>query len=157
MQCGLIPIVAYNYGAKKPDRIHQSNRFAMLYSLLFYSVFFLIMEMMPVRVLHLFNASGEMLGIGVTALRLLAVSYFLSIAGLIFSAAFQGLSMGVQSMVLTLGRQVVLPVIFIAVLSRLGNLPLIWLAFVLAEAVSIPFGIVFWKKESGKVLNYMEL
>ncbi|MDE7266693.1 MAG: MATE family efflux transporter [Lachnospiraceae bacterium] len=157
MQCGLIPIVAYNYGAKKPDRIHQSNRSAVLYSILFYSVFFLIMEIMPVKVLRLFNASEEMLGIGVTALRLLAISYFLSIAGLIFSAAFQGLSMGVQSMILTLGRQVVLPVIFIAVLSRLGNLPLIWLAFVLAEAVSIPFGIVFWKKESGKVLVQMEL
>ena len=64
--------------------------------------------------------------------------------------------MGVQSMFLTLSRQVVLPVVFIAVLSRLGNLSFIWMAFVLAEAVVIPFGLILWRKESGKVLKSLE-
>jgi len=81
----------------------------------------------------------------------MAVSYLLSNVCLTYSAAFQGLSMGVQCMLLTLSRQVVLPVVFIAVLSRFGNLPLIWMALVLAEAVVIPFGMFFWRIESGKV------
>ena len=105
--------------------------------------------------LLLFDASEEMLAIGVTALRIMAVGYLLSHVCLTYSAAFQGLSMGVQSMLLTLGRQVVLPVAFLAVLSRFGNLSLIWMAFVLAEAVVIPFGMFFWRKESGKVLEHM--
>lgn len=150
---GLIPIVAYNYGAQKPKRIYQSCQWAMLYSVAFYSIFFLIMEIVPERVLLLFDASEKMLAIGVTALRIMAVSYLLSNICLTYSAAFQGLSMGVQSMLLTLGRQVVLPVAFIAVLSRLGNLSWIWMAFVLAEAVVIPFGMFLWKKESRKVLS----
>lgn len=156
MGSGLIPIVAYNYGAKKPKRIYKSCRFAMLYSVVFYSVFFLIMEIWPEQVLLLFDASEEMLAIGVTALRIMAVSYLLSNICLTYSAAFQGLGMGVQSMLLTLGRQVILPVTFIAVLSHLGNLPLIWMAFVLAEAVVIPIGMFLWRKESGKVLKRLE-
>ena len=156
MGSGLIPIVAYNYGAKKPKRIYQSSRWAMLYSVAFYSIFFLIMEIAPEQVLLLFDASEEMLAIGVTALRIMAVSYLFSNVCLTYSAAFQGLSMGVHSMLLTLCRQVVLPVAFIAVLSRFSNLSLIWMAFVLAEAVVIPFGIFLWRKESGKVLKYLE-
>ncbi len=156
MGSGLIPIVAYNYGAKKPKRIYQGCRWAMLYSVIFYSVFFLIMEMIPELTLLLFDASEEMLAIGVTALRVMAVSYLLSNVCLTYSAAFQGLGMGVQSMLLTLSRQVVLPIIFIAVLSGFGKLSLIWMAFVLAEAVVIPFGMILWRKESGKALKHLE-
>lgn len=156
MGSGLIPIVAYNYGAKKPKRIYQGCRWAMLYSVIFYSVFFLIMEMIPEQTLLLFDASEEMLAIGVTALRVMAVSYLLSNVCLTYSAAFQGLGMGVQSMLLTLSRQVVLPIIFIAVLSGFGKLSLIWMAFVLAEAVVIPFGMILWRKESGKALKHLE-
>ena len=152
---GLIPIVAYNYGAKKPKRIYQSCRWAMLYSVAFYGFFFLIMELVPDRVLLLFDASGEMLVIGSTALRIMAVSYLLSHVCLIYSAAFQGLGMGVQSMLLTLSRQVVLPVVFIMILSGFGKLSWIWTAFVLAEAVVILPGIFLWKKESGKALKHL--
>lgn len=128
----------------------------MAYSAVFYSVFFMLMEILPEQVLFLFDASEEMLGIGVTALRIMAVSYLLSNICLTYSAAFQGLGMGMQSMLLTLSRQVVLPVIFISVLSRLKNISLIWMAFVLAEAVVIPFGVFLWRRESGKALKYLE-
>ncbi len=153
MGSGLIPIVAYNYGAKKPERIYQGCRWAMGYSFLLYGVFFLIMEIVPEQVLLLFDASEEMLGIGVTALRIMAVSYLLSNVCLTFSAAFQGLGMGVQSMLLTLSRQVILPVLLIAAVSHLGELSLVWWAFVLAEALVIPGGMILWKKESGKALK----
>ena len=153
MGSGLIPIVAYNYGAKKPERIYQSCRWAMLYSVMLYSVFFLIMEIVPEQVLLLFDASEEMLAIGVTALRIMAVSYLLSNVCLTFSSAFQGLGMGVQSMLLTLSRQVVMPVLLITAVSWFGELSLIWWAFVLAEALVIPVGMILWKKESGKSLG----
>ena len=153
MGSGLIPIVAYNYGAKKPERIYQSCRWAMLYSVMLYSVFFLIMEIVPEQVLLLFDASEEMLAIGVAALRIMAVSYLLSNVCLTFSSAFQGLGMGVQSMLLTLSRQVVMPVLLITAVSWFGELSLIWWAFVLAEALVIPVGMILWKKESGKSLG----
>lgn len=156
MGSGLIPIVAYNYGAKEPKRIYQSCHWAMFYSILFYSVFFLVMEVFPEWVLLLFDASEEMLVIGAAAIRIMAVSYLLSNICLTYSAAFQGLGMGIQSMLLTLARQVVLPVMFVAMLSHTRNLPLIWMAFVFAETVVIPVGTFLWRKESGKVLKGLE-
>lgn len=156
MGCGLIPLVAYNYGAKKPERIYQSCRWALLYSFLFYGVFFLILEIAPEQVLLLFDASEEMLAIGVTALRIMAVSYLLSTFCLVFSSAFQGLGLGIQSMLLTLSRQVALPMLLIAVVSHFGELTYIWWTFVLAEACVIPVGLILWKKESKKTLCNME-
>lgn len=91
--------------------------------------------------------------IGVVALRIMAVSYLLSNVCLTFSSAFQGLGMGVQSMLLTLSRQVIMPVLLIAAASWFGELSLIWWAFVLAEALVIPAGMILWKKESGKSLG----
>ena len=111
------------------------------------------MEIVPEEVLLLFDASEEMLAIGVVALRIMAVSYLLSNVCLTFSSAFQGLGMGVQSMLLTLSRQVVMPVLLITAVSWFGELSLIWWAFVLAEALVIPVGMILWKKESGKSLG----
>lgn len=128
---------------------------AMFYSVMLYSVFFLIMEIVPEEVLLLFDASEEMLAIGVVALRIMAVSYLLSNVCLTFSSAFQGLGMGVQSMLLTLSRQVILPVLLIAAVSHLGELSFIWWAFVLAEAFVIPMGMTLWKKESRKALKQL--
>lgn len=61
--------------------------------------------------------------------------------------------MGGQSMMLTMARQVILPVVLLTLLSGFGELSLLWLAFVLAEAVVIPVGILLWRKEAEKVLK----
>lgn len=111
------------------------------------------MEIVPEQVLLLFDASEEMLAIGVAALRIMAVSYLLSNVCLIFSSAFQVLGMGVQSMLLTLSRQVILPALLIAAVSHFGELSFIWCAFVLAEVFVIPMGMTLWKKESQKALT----
>ncbi len=81
----------------------------------------IIMEIVPKQVLLLFDASEEMLAIGVAALRIMAVSYLLSNVCLTFSSAFQGLGMGVQSMLLTLSRQVIMPVLLITDVSWFGE------------------------------------
>ena len=153
MDNGLIPIVAFNFGAKKPERIHQGIRWTMLFSYAFFIPFFLIMEIAPGWVLQLFNASGEMLSIDVTTLRILALGYLVSIVGLTISSAFQGLSMGVPSMILTMCRQVILPVVLVTVLAQFGNLSLLWVAFAAAEAIALPFALFFWQNRSRSVLQ----
>lgn len=143
---GLIPIAAYNFGAKKPSRISAAIKWSVIYSLLFYLVFFIGLECAPELVLKLFKASNNMLAIGVPAVRILAVAYFVSIPSYVFSAALQGLSLGTRSMYLTMTRQAILPVVF-AVLFRLsGVLNLIWCAFVLAELLGIPLALFLWKQ-----------
>lgn len=150
---GLIPIVAYNYGARKPERVRESLRWAMGYSALLFLPFLMVLELAPNWVLRLFNASEHMMGIGVPAVRILGLAWIISIPNLVIAAALQGLSQPRQSMVLTLLRQAILPVLLALVFRRFGNLNLIWLAFVLAEAIGIPAAMMLWRSGSGATLT----
>ncbi len=148
---GLIPIVAYNYGAKKRKRIDEAVKWTLIYSTFFYVVFFIGLECVPGLVLRVFKASDYMLAIGIPALRVLAVAYFVSIPNLVFAAALQGLSLGTKSMYLTVTRQAILPVVFALILRIFGILDFIWCAFILAELAGIPFAIYLWKKSSNSL------
>ena len=90
--------------------------------------------------------------IGVPALRILAVAYLLSIPGLIYQAALQGLSLGKESISMT--RQAILPLVFAFLLKGFGNLNLIWGAFVLAELCGIPLAAALWKRKGEKQIQF---
>ncbi len=143
---GLIPIVAYNYGAADQKRVSDAVRWSLLYGVLFYLLFFAALELVPIRVLRVFEASDYLLEIGIPALRILAFAWLVAIPALIISAGLQGLSMGMRSMILTMSRQAVLPLIFAGIFSRFGNLTLLWAGFLLAEFLGIPLALWFWKK-----------
>lgn len=148
---GLIPIVAYNYGARQQLRVAQAIRWAMIFSVLLYVPCFALLELAPGQILTIFQASGYMLGIGIPAMRILAAAYFLSVPGLVCAAALQGLALGGTSMCLTMARQVAFLVLLALLLRPFGQLELIWGAFVLAELAGIPLSFALWVKAYKKV------
>lgn len=76
----------------------------------------------------------------------MALAWLISIPSLVFSAAMQGLSLPRPSMILTMLRQAVLPVLLALALSRTGWLPSVWLSFVIAELICIPLAVLFWQR-----------
>ena len=151
---GLIPIVAYNYGAKQKERIRQSIRYGIIYGGGLFLIFFAVLESCPGFVLKLFDASDNLMNIGVPALRILAVAYLLSIPGLIYQASLQGLSLGKESMYISMTRQAILPLVFAFILKWFGNLNLIWVSFVLAELCGIPLAMMLWKRKGEKQIQF---
>ena len=149
---GLIPIVAYNYGARRRDRVEQCIRYALLDSLLLMGITLIVMEVFPVPILRLFDASQTMLQLGVPALRIFAVAYLLSVIGMVYSTVFQALGQGSLSMYLTMLRQVVLPVLFVWVFAGTGRIELVWLAFLLSEALSIPFALLLMRRVKRRII-----
>lgn len=150
---GLIPIVAYNYGAANKNgdagaarRVPEAVKWAMGYSVLLYLAFFAVLELAPGMMLRIFEASDYMLKIGIPALRIMALAWLAGIPALVMSAGLQGLSLGMSSMVVTMSRQALLPLAFAWLLSRTGNLNLLWCAFLFAELAGIPLAVRFWKK-----------
>ena len=150
---GLIPIVAYNYGAANKNRdaaaarrVRDAVKWAMLYSVLFYLPFLAVLELAPGVVLGIFDASAFMLEIGIPALRVFGLACLAAIPALVMSAGLQGLSMGVSSMAVTMTRQAALPLIFAYLLSRTGSLNSLWYCFALAELVGMPLAICLWKR-----------
>ena len=141
---GLIPIVAYNYGARRPNRIRESIRWALIYSVIFFAPFLAVLELAPEAVMRLFNASEVMMGLGRPAVRIMALAWLVSIPNLVVAAALQGLSMPTPSMVLTMLRQAVLPVALALIVRAFGRLELVWLVFVAAELICVPLALKLW-------------
>ncbi len=152
---GLIPIVAYNYGAKKKERIFEALKWTLIYSAAFFAPFLLVLEIRPDWVLDLFNAEANgLLGVGMPALRILAVAWLVMIPNLVIAAGLQGLSLGTKSMTLTLLRQAILPLALAWALSFTGDLTLVWTAFIAAELISLPYALWLWKRSTARVLRF---
>lgn len=136
---GMMPIIAYNYGAKKPTRALDTISFAIKLALAIACLGFLIFQIFPAKLLKIFNASDQLLEIGIPALRIISTSFFFVVINFLANAVFQALGNGVLALMSSLLRQVV--VLFPAAyfLSLSGNLNLIWLAFPLSELVGFIF------------------
>lgn len=152
---GLVPIVAYNYGAKKLERCHESVKWTLIYEYGIYFFLFLFIEFFPKVILNLFNASESMMSMGVYALRVLGIAYFISILCLAYASMLQGFSRGTEAMILTLTRQTIMLFIFLTIAKILNQIHFIWWAYVLAELTSIPIGI--WLKNKVKKQVEMEM
>lgn len=151
MNNGLIPIIAYNYGAKKEKRIHETIRCAFLYAVVIMTVILIILELIPDKILLLFDASEQMMRLGVPAVRIMSVSFFVSSIGIIFAAIFQGFGNGTYSMYLAFMRQVILLIPMLLLGVYLGNITIIWWGFAAAEALSIPYGIWLYKRNKNNI------
>lgn len=140
---GLVPIIAYNYGAGKKDRLTKSIKLAIIYAVGIMAVGVLIFQMIPDKLFLLFDASEHMLSMGVPALRIISLSFILAGFCIVGSSAFQALGKAFYSMITSICRQllVLLPVAFL--LSKLGNVNYVWWAFPIAELMSLTLTTVF--------------
>ena len=146
---GMVPIVAYNYGARRPDRIMKTIKLSITYAVCIMLVGLLIFQFAPDVMLNLFRAegdSGDMLTIGVPALRIISLSFLFAGYAIVCSSVFQALGHGVLSLAVSVVRQLVvlLPVGFL--LSLTGKLELVWWAFPIAELFSLTLCTIFLRR-----------
>ena len=134
---GLIPIIAYNYGAGRRSRMIKAIKCSLAYAFLLMFAGFVVFESIPTVLLRMFDASDDMIGMGVLALRIIGVHFLVAWFCIISSAVFQSLGNGVYSLIVSVARQLVvlLPVAFI--LSKIGGLDAVWWAFPIAEIMSV--------------------
>lgn len=134
---GMVPIVSYNLGAKNKDRLVKTVKLSICYAVGIMLIGLVVIQVMPGTLLKMFNASDQMLAIGIPALRTISISFVFAGFCVIASSTFQALGNGVLSMIVSFTRQLVflLPAAFI--LSKLGNIDLVWLSFPIAEIASV--------------------
>lgn len=148
---GTVPIIAYNYGAGRPDRIMKTLKLAICYAMVIMLTGLAVFHLLPDKLLMIFNASDTMLSIGMPALRIVSLSFLFAGYCIVCSSMFQALGHGMLSLWISVFRQLVvlLPVAF--VLARLFGLPHLWFAFPLAEIFSVILSSLFlrhvYKKE----------
>ena len=146
----MVPILAYNYGAKNKDRIIKTIKLSLVGAVCIMLFGFALMQLFSQEILLIFNASENMLSIGTVALKIISFQFLLSAFSIVFNAVFQAFGKGFYSLTVSLIRQliVLLPVAFI--ISKFGKLDLVWLAFPIAEVVSLVTAVFFMKKVYNK-------
>lgn len=150
---GMVPIIAYNFGASKKDRLVKTIKLSILYAEAIMAVGFLIFQFFPLQLFAMFDASETMLSIGVPALRIISISFLLAGFAIICSSVFQALGNGIYSMLISIARQLVvlLPVAYL--LSRLGNVNYVWWAFPAAELISLTMSVIFLILINKKIIS----
>ena len=147
---GVVPIVAYNYGARRPERIMKTYKLAIVYAILIMSVGVVIFQTIPELLLALFSESGgsadELIAVGVPALRTISIHFPVAAYCIITGSVFQALGYGVLSLINSVIRQLVvlLPAAFI--LSIVGGLDAIWFSFLFAEVASLIVSTIFIRR-----------
>ena len=152
---GMVPIIAYNYGAQKPERIHKTIRFGMVYAVAIMVVGLLVFQLIPKQLLLMFDASDAMLGIGAPALRIMSLAFVFAGVGIASSSACQAFGYSVYSMLISIARQIVVLIPAAYLLSLTGVLRSIWFAFPIAEIVSLFLSLFFLRttlKKTGMAL-----
>lgn len=152
---GMVPIIAYNYGAGKRDRLLKTLKLSICYAVVIMAVGFLVFQIFPAQLFALFDASETMLAIGIPALRIISISFLLAGFCIICGSMFQALGNGVYSMLVSIARQLVvlLPVAY--VLSLTKKVDMVWWAFPIAELMSLTMTVIFMIRINKKVIRHI--
>lgn len=152
---GMVPIIAYNYGAQKPERIHKTIRLGMVYAVVIMVVGLLVFQLIPKELLLMFDASDAMLEIGAPALRIMSLAFVFAGIGIVSGSSCQAFGYSVYSMLISIARQIVVLIPAAYLLSLTGVLRSIWFAFPIAEIFSLILSLFFLRttlKKTGMAL-----
>lgn len=150
---GMIPIIAFNYGAKKKDRLLKTMKLSICYAEALMLIGVLIFQFLPEPLFRLFDASDHMLSMGIPALRIISTHFLLAGFCIIVGSVFQALGNGVYSMIVSITRQlaVLLPAAYL--LSLLGNVNYVWWSFPIAELASLAISTFFLFRINRKIIQ----
>ena len=143
---GLIPVLAYNYGARNKDRIKEALKFALVLAVSIMIVGMICFLTIPATLLGMFNASESMTEIGIPALRIIALSFPLAGVCIAMGSIFQAFSKSFYSLIVSIGRQLVVLIPVAWLLAQTGVLANVWWAFPAAELASLALSSFFFKK-----------
>ena len=152
---GLIPVLAYNYGARNKSRIDEALKFSVGLAVCIMTIGTIIFHVAPDRLLDLFNASDDMRVIGVPALRIISLSF--PVAGLCIAmgSIFQAFSRSIYSLIISVARQILVLIPVAWLLARTGEVTNVWFAFPIAEVASLIISVICFRRLYGEVVKPM--
>ena len=140
---GVMPIMGYNYGAGNKKRLLTTLKYGILIAIAVMAAGMLAFQLIPDKLLGMFNAYPEMFEVGIPALKTISLCFVLAAIGIMISTLFQATGKGLRSMLTSLLRQlgVILPAAYM--LSQISS-GLVWWAFPIAEGVALIVALLFY-------------
>jgi putative MATE family efflux protein len=143
---GMVPILAYNYGAKQKERLTGTIKLSIKYGVLIMLAGLAVFQLFPDKLLLLFNASPEMMTIGIPALRIISISYVFAGFCVVAGSVFQSFGNAMMSLIVSVARQLVVLLPAAYLLSLFGSVNLVWWSFPIAEIASVVSSGFFMKR-----------
>ena len=140
---GMVPILAFNYGARKRDRMIGTIKYAVLYAFVIMTAGTICFWLFTDKLLLLFSASDHMMNMGIPALRIISIHFPIASFCIIIGSVFQALGKAVYSMINSIMRQVVVLLPAAYLLSLTGEVNNVWWAFPIAEIMSFTVTTLF--------------
>ncbi|MBQ8410822.1 MAG: MATE family efflux transporter [Ruminiclostridium sp.] len=143
---GMVPIISYNYGARRKDRIMKTIKYSVIFALSITIGCMLIFQFFPEQLIKMFAAEGEaeaLLEMGVPALRIISLNFIFAGFCIVSGSVFQAMGNGVLSLIVSVARQLVVLVPAAYILSKIGGVNAVWWSFPLAECMSVLCSAVF--------------
>ena len=139
----MVPILSYNYGARKPERVQKTVKLSILTAIGIMVVGFLAFELMPGTLLRLFDASEQMMAIGTAALRITGTHFLIAGVNVVAMSVYQAIGNPLHSLLCSVCRQLVVLLPAAWLLAQTGTLDAVWLAFPISEAVALVMSVAF--------------
>lgn len=150
---GLIPVLAYNYGARRRSRIIEALKFSVVVAIVIMSIGTLCFELVPDLFLGIFKASDTMLKIGEPALRIIGIHFPVAAISIVLGSVFQAFSRSYYSLAVSLGRQLVVLIPVAWLMAKTGNVQNVWWSFPIAEVISFVITIVCFVRVKKSVID----
>ncbi len=157
----MVPIVAYNFGAKNPERIKKTIKLSVIYACIIMAAGFLAFQTVPETLLRIFDTGGddmkEIIRIGKPMMRSISLSFIAAGYCIVAGSVFQALGKGMLSLIVSVLRQLVVlvPVAFLlAYFTR--DITIMWLSFPIAEIASFTMSYIFMKKIYKNEINTLK-
>ncbi len=141
-----VSIIAYNYGARLPDRITKNLRCGLTAALVIMFSGVALFQLAPELLLSLFEPTEEFKAIGISALQIVSIGFPMAGVSIALTASFQALGVGIYATINSLCRQLIVLVPVAYLLSLTGDVHLVWWAFAVAELVSMLLTILFFRR-----------
>ena len=155
MNNGSVPIIAYNYGADRRDRLEHTMSLGVRYGVGVMSVGTLIFWLFPEQLMALFSAPPEMVSMGIVALHIMSLNFPFAGFCIMRGAAFQALGKSVYSMNISIMRQLIVIIPCAYIFAKIGGVDMVWWAFPLAEIVGVTMSIIYTKRIRKTIISKM--
>jgi len=139
---GLVPIIGYNYGARNKERISKAFRLSMIIAITIMTLGMTCFQLFPRQLLSIFNAEGEMLEMGIMAMRSVSLNFIMAGATVVMTSVCTGMGVGYPSLITSLARQVFLHLPAAYLLASNLGVQYTWYAWPISESISVIIAIV---------------
>lgn len=150
---GMVPIVSYNFGARNRKRLTKTIKLSVIYAVAIMFIGIALFQFIPDVLLKFFDASDNMLEIGVPALRIISLSFAFAGICIVLSSCFQALGHGFLSMFVSITRQLIVLLPSAYILAKIGGIHAVWWSYNIAEIFSLTLSLVFYNRMYNKIIR----